>query len=81
MCTKSVRLSEQVYQRIEAHQRAEETFSEAINRLIDDWSLLELAETSTEAQAERHRELLEAADELSKEDYRERLERMDAGAE
>jgi predicted CopG family antitoxin len=47
MGTKSVRLSEQVYQRIGAHQRAEETFSEAIDRLIDDWSLLELAETST----------------------------------
>lgn len=81
MGTKSVRLSEEVYHRIEAHKREDETFSEAIDRLIDDWSLLELAGSYTEEQAERHRELLEEADELATEDHREMLERMDTGAE
>lgn len=41
MGTKSVRLDEDLYERIEAHQREDETFSEAIERLIGGYSLLD----------------------------------------
>lgn len=42
MGTKMVRIDESVYERIEAHKRDEETFSEAIERLLTSPSLLSL---------------------------------------
>lgn len=43
MGTKQVRLDESVYERIEANKRGDETFSEAVERLLADVSLLNLA--------------------------------------
>lgn len=76
MGTKTVRLDEPVYKRVKAHKREDETFSEAIDRLIDDWSLLELAGTYTDEQADRHRELLRRSEEADLEEQREILARM-----
>ena len=59
MGTKSVRLDEAVYERIAAHKRDDETFSEAIGRLTSDYSLIEFAGGYSEDDAERHRELLD----------------------
>jgi len=58
MGTKSVRIDESLYERIAAHKRDDETFSEAIERLIGGYSLLDFAGGYTQAEAERHRELL-----------------------
>lgn len=44
MGTKQVRLEETVYERIRAHKRADETFSETVERLLTDVSLLDLAD-------------------------------------
>lgn len=41
METKQVRLDEDVYARIADEKRPNETFSEAVERLITDWSLTE----------------------------------------
>ena len=56
MGTKTIRLDDEIYERIRAEKREDETFSEAIERLIGDVSLLELAgglseEAAMEAQA------------------------------
>lgn len=53
MGTKQVRLDESVYERIEAHKRSDETFSEAVERLLADVSLLDLASDDDEYDAER----------------------------
>lgn len=76
MGTKSVRLDEDVYQRIKAHKREDETFSEAIDRLTSDYSLLDFAGGYTAGDADRHRKLLADANEIATAERRERLERM-----
>lgn len=76
MGTKTVRLDETVYERIAAHKRDDETFSEAIDRLTGGYSLLELAGTYDDDDAERHRELLERGEEVSERKTRERLDRL-----
>jgi len=53
MGTKSVRLDEDVYERVKAHKRSDETFSEAVARLLRDVSLLDLADEEAEYDAER----------------------------
>lgn len=53
MGTKSVRLDEDVYERVKAHKREDETFSDAVARLMGDVSLLDLAEGDEEYDAER----------------------------
>lgn len=53
MGTKSVRLDEDVYERVEAHKRDDETFSDTVARLMGDVSLLDLADEHGEYDAER----------------------------
>ncbi|MFB6228201.1 MAG: antitoxin VapB family protein [Halobacteriales archaeon] len=77
MGTKMVRLDEGLYERIEAHKRDDESFSEAIDRLIDDYTLLDFAGGYTEEDAEHHRELLERSETEGRRTRREMLERMD----
>jgi len=51
MGTKTVRLDDDTYDRIKAHKREDETFSEAIARLIDDYTLLDFAGGMSEEEA------------------------------
>jgi hypothetical protein len=44
MGTRNVRLDEDVYERVAAHKRDDETFSEAVDRLLRDVSLLDLVD-------------------------------------
>jgi predicted CopG family antitoxin len=60
MGTKNVRLDDDVYERVKAHKREDETFSDAIARLIEDVSLLDLADEGEEYDAERAAEQKEA---------------------
>jgi predicted CopG family antitoxin len=76
MGTKSVRLDEEVYERIQAHKREGETFSEAIDRLTSEYSLLDFAGGYSAEDADRHRELLNQADEQARADRRDRLKRL-----
>lgn len=77
MGTKSIRLDEDVYERIKAHKREEETFSQAIDRLTSGYSLLDFAGGYDGEDADRHRELLDEADEQATAERRDRLERME----
>lgn len=76
MGTKSIRLEEDVYERIKAHKREGETFSEAIDRLTSEYSLLDFAGGYSADDADRHRALLDQADEQATADRQDRLERL-----
>lgn len=74
--TKTVRLDEDTYERIKRKKREGETFSEAIDRLIGEWTLLDLVGTLSEEEATAHRRAIERADAAQREDARELLERQ-----
>jgi predicted CopG family antitoxin len=59
MGTKTVRLDEDVYERVRSQKREDETFSEAIDRLTDGSSLLELEGTLDDGEADSVREAIE----------------------
>lgn len=77
MPTKSVRFDVELYERVMAHKREDETVSETVERLIDDVSLLDLADGGAydeERAAERKAALDRTADadEVSLTDLTER---------
>ena len=76
--TKTVRLDEDVYERIKAHKRDDETFSETIDRLVNDWTLLDYDTGRSEAAIQQHRAAIEASEQAGREDTEELLERMGA---
>jgi predicted CopG family antitoxin len=43
MGTRHVRIDEDLYERIQAHKREDETFSETIDRLTEDYTLVDFA--------------------------------------
>jgi predicted CopG family antitoxin len=59
MGTKTIRLDDDVYKRVRAHKRDDETFSEAIDRLIGGASLLDLVGTVSDQEAAEMREAIE----------------------
>lgn len=81
MATKSVRIDEALFERIEAHKREDETFSEAIERLIDEYSLLDVAGGYSEEDAARHRELLGRSERAGAEERSDFLERVETDPE
>lgn len=81
MGTKSIRLDEDVYERIKAHKQEAETFSEAIDRLTSDYSLLDFAGGYSDEEADRHRELVEHSEKKATEDRDEMLQRMNMSSE
>lgn len=79
MGTKTVRLDEDVYELIASRKRDDETFSEAVERLVEPPSLLELAGILDDDQADDVRDALERSDEAGLEEQRETIERMTDG--
>jgi predicted CopG family antitoxin len=73
MGTKSIRLDEDVYERIKAHKREDETFSDAIDRLTSDYSLLAFSGGYSEEDAEHHRQLLDRSETEATAERREPL--------
>jgi predicted CopG family antitoxin len=59
MGTKTVRLDEDVYERVRSQKREDETFSEAIDRLTGGSSLLDLEGTLDDEEADDVREAIE----------------------
>lgn len=70
--SKSIRLTDEAYQRLAAEKEADETFSEVVLRLAGERSLLELAGILDEDQAEA----LTTAIEDRRERRRDALERV-----
>jgi len=62
MPTKSVRLDEDVYERIKSEKRPDETFSEAIDRLTGGASLLDLVGILSDEDAAAFRTAIAASD-------------------
>lgn len=84
MGTKQVRLDEDVYAKIADKKRDDESFSDAIDRLTDDWSLAEWGEKyATNADAvQEHLDTLGEIEETDREDLKETLQMLqDAGSE
>ncbi|MFC7228013.1 antitoxin VapB family protein [Salinirubellus salinus] len=74
MGTKNVRLDEDVYERIKSQKRDDETFSDAIDRLTGEYTLLDFAaefDDEDSGRWETERELIEAT-----EDEDESVERL-----
>ena len=57
--SKSIRLSEEAYERLEAHKEEDETFSDVVLRLAGERSLLELAGILTDEQADALEDAIE----------------------
>jgi predicted CopG family antitoxin len=70
--SKSIRLSDEAYERLAAHKREDETFSDVVLRLAGERSLLELAGMLTEEQADE----IETAIEERRERRRDQLDEM-----
>jgi|JXWS01.1.fsa_nt_gb predicted CopG family antitoxin len=80
MGTKSVRLDEDVYERVKAHKQDDETFSEAVARLMRDVSLLDLVDDGEAYAAERAREQKEALKRTARADTEAADELTDKGS-
>jgi len=77
MGTKNVRLDDDVYERVRSEKRADETFSEAIERLIGGASLLDLAGILSDEEAAEMREVIEDVKADSKEKTDESVARFE----
>ena len=75
MGSKMVRLNEEVYERLAAHKRDDETYSEAIDRLLGGGSLLDLVGIYSEDEIAEIEAVLEEKQERDRRDRREELER------
>ena len=75
MGTKQIRVSEDLYARIESEKRPGETLSDTLERLVDDYTLLDFADDMAELSDDHWEpDELEAALEESDEENREELE-------
>ncbi len=72
-----VRLSDDVYERIKSHKREDETFSEAVDRLIGGRSLRDLRDVFDDDQVTAMREAIEDADREDRQAVREVAERFE----
>jgi len=77
MNTKSVRLDEDVYERIKSEKRPDETFSEAIDRLTGGVSLLDLVGILSDEEAAEFRAVIDETDEDAVEEIDEVVERFE----
>jgi predicted CopG family antitoxin len=74
MGTKTIRLEETVYERLRELKRDDETYSEAVERLLPEGSLLELAGIFTEGEVREIEDRLEEKYAGSKESLRDELD-------
>jgi predicted CopG family antitoxin len=81
MGTKTVRLDEAVYEHIKSKKRDDETFSEAIDRLTSDYTLLDFAGGWDEDDLAKVQALQEKAEQQNRADREELLDRMGVDVE
>ena len=74
--SKSIRLSEEAYERLAAHKREDETFSEVVLRLAGERSLLEIAGLLSDEEADELREAVGERRGRRAEDLEETVDRM-----
>lgn len=69
---RNVRLTEDAYQRLKSRKQAGESFSDAVERIAGERSLLDLAGILSDEEAEEMREAIREGEERS----RDRLDRL-----
>jgi predicted CopG family antitoxin len=74
--SKSIRLSEAAYDRLAAHKREDETFSDVVLRLAGERSLLDLAGILSDEEADALREAVDNRRERRNADLEETADRM-----
>jgi predicted CopG family antitoxin len=72
-----VRLDDHVYERIKANKRDDESFSEAVERLIGGRSLRDLQDVFDDEQVDEMRDAIEEADDADREEVRDVAERFE----
>ena len=72
-----IRLEDHVYERIRANKRDDESFSDAVERLISAHSLRDLRGVFNDAQVAEMRDTIEAADQADREEAREVAEHFE----
>ncbi|NLV09777.1 MULTISPECIES: antitoxin VapB family protein [Halomicrobium] len=77
MGTKHVRLDEDVYETIRARKHEDETFSEAVDRLVGGPSLLEIAGILSDEEADGFREAVDEVDAVDNKDLDELVDRFE----
>lgn len=75
--SQQVRLQDHVYERIQSNKRDDESFSEAVERLIGGRSLRDLRGVFDESEVAKMREAIDAADERDRDKAREVAERFE----
>jgi len=71
-----IRLEDDVYERIKANKRDDESFSDAVDRLIGGRSLRDLRDVFDADQVGEMRDAIEAADQTDRDEVREVVERF-----
>lgn len=74
--SKSIRLSEEAYERLAAHKREDETFSDVVLRLAGERSLLDLAGILSDEEADAVRDAVAERRERRREDLEAVADRM-----
>jgi predicted CopG family antitoxin len=75
--SQQIRLDDDVYERIKANKRADESFSDAVERLIGGRSFRDLRDVFDEDQVVEMREAIEEADQRDRNEVREVAERFE----
>ncbi|MEF8907773.1 MAG: antitoxin VapB family protein [Haloarculaceae archaeon] len=74
--SKSIRLSEEAYERLAAHKREDETFSDVVLRLAGERSLLDLAGVLSDEEADALRDAVAERRERRRTSLEERAEEL-----
>jgi len=75
--SQQIRLDDHVYERIKANKRADESFSDAVERLIGGRSLRELRDVFDDEQVTEMRDAIEAADSDDRDEVRDIADRFE----
>ncbi|SFC75423.1 Uncharacterized ACR, COG1753 [Halobiforma haloterrestris] len=75
--SRQIRLEDDVYERIKANKRDDESFSDAVDRLIGGQSLRDLRDVFDDEQVNEMRDAIETADQADRDEVREVAERFE----